>query len=96
MYMIGIMATALFGFLYFGMLASLVPWVVFLAVVLSLIPHDMQYGLQAALIAETFTPRPRRYSGASLGYQFASIIAGGIRFGVSLAPGLEVTPIGRE
>ena len=45
-------------------------------VVLSLIPHDMQYGPQAALIAESFTPR-LRYSGASLGYQLASVIAGG-------------------
>jgi hypothetical protein len=34
------------------------------------------YGPQAALIAEAFTPR-LRYSGSSLGYQFASIIAGG-------------------
>jgi hypothetical protein len=49
---------------------------VFLAIVISLIPHDMQYGPQAALIAEAFTPR-LRYSGASLGYQLASIIAGG-------------------
>jgi hypothetical protein len=53
-----------------------VPWVVFIAIVLSLIPHDMQYGPQAALIAEAFTPR-LRYSGASLGYQLASVIAGG-------------------
>ena len=36
----------------------------------------MQYGPQAALIAEAFTPR-LRYSGSSLGYQLASIIAGG-------------------
>jgi MFS family permease len=49
---------------------------VFVAIVLSLIPHDMQYGPQAALIAESFTPR-LRYSGASLGYQLASIVAGG-------------------
>jgi len=34
------------------------------------------YGPQAALIAEQFTPR-MRYSGASIGYQLASIIAGG-------------------
>src|SRR5260370_38623963 len=34
------------------------------------------YGPQAALIAEAFTPR-LRYSGASIGYQLASIIAGG-------------------
>jgi hypothetical protein len=49
---------------------------VFIAIVLSLIPHDMQYGPQAALIAESFTPR-LRYSGTSLGYQLASIIVGG-------------------
>ena len=34
------------------------------------------YGPQAALIAESFTGR-LRYSGASIGYQLASIIAGG-------------------
>jgi len=34
------------------------------------------YGPQAAMIAESFTPR-LRYSGSSLGYQLASIIAGG-------------------
>ena len=50
--------------------------VIFLAVVLSLIPHDMLYGPQAALIAESFTGR-LRYSGSSLGYQLASVIAGG-------------------
>jgi hypothetical protein len=58
------------------MVDTAVPWAVFIAIVLSLIPHDMQYGPQAALIAEAFTPR-LRYSGSSLGYQLASIIAGG-------------------
>jgi metabolite-proton symporter len=76
MYLIGAAATGLFGFLYFGMLDSAIPSAVFLAIVLSLIPHDIMYGPQAALIAEAFTPR-LRYSGASLGYQLASIVAGG-------------------
>ena len=76
MYLIGAAATGLFGFLYFGMLDTGVPSAVFIAIVLSLIPHDMMYGPQAALIAEAFTPR-LRYSGASMGYQLASIIAGG-------------------
>jgi MFS family permease len=76
MYIIGTVATGMFGFLYFGMLDTAEPSAVFIAIVLSLIPHDMMYGPQAALIAEAFTPR-LRYSGASLGYQFASIIAGG-------------------
>jgi len=76
MYLIGAATTGVFGFIYFGMLDTASPLLVFIAVVLSLIPHDMQYGPQAALIAEAFTPR-LRYSGASLGYQLASIIAGG-------------------
>jgi MFS family permease len=76
MYLIGAAVTGLFGFLYFAMVDTAVPSAVFIAIVLSLIPHDMMYGPQAALIAEAFTPR-LRYSGASLGYQLASIIAGG-------------------
>jgi MFS family permease len=76
MYLIGAAVTGLFGFLYFGMLGSGYASAVFFAIVLSLIPHDMMYGPQAALIAEAFTPR-LRYSGASLGYQLASVIAGG-------------------
>jgi metabolite-proton symporter len=76
MYLIGVVLMGLFGFLYFGMVDTAVPSAVFIAIVLSLIPHDMQYGPQAALIAESFTPR-LRYSGASLGYQLASLIAGG-------------------
>ena len=76
MYLIGAAATGIFGFVYFAMLGTGAPALVFIAIVLSLIPHDMMYGPQAALIAEAFTPR-LRYSGASLGYQLASIIAGG-------------------
>jgi MFS family permease len=76
MYLIGVVTMGFFGFLYFGMLDSALPAAVFIAIVLSLIPHDMQYGPQAALIAEAFTPR-LRYSGCSLGYQLASVIAGG-------------------
>jgi len=75
-YLMGAVVTGLFGFVYIGMLDSGRAGLIFLAIVLSLVPHDMMYGPQAALIAETFTPR-LRYSGASLGYQLASIIAGG-------------------
>ena len=75
-YMIGAVVTGVFGFVYFGMLNTGVAAIIFLAIVLSLIPHDMMYGPQAALIAESFTGR-LRYSGSSLGYQLASVIAGG-------------------
>jgi metabolite-proton symporter len=76
MYIIGAVTVGVFGFLYFGLVDTATPVLVFIAIVLSLIPHDMMYGPQAALIAEAFTPR-LRYSGSSLGYQLASIIAGG-------------------
>src|SRR5438552_3785038 len=76
MYIAGAVVTGAFGFVYFGMLGTGVAAIIFLAIVLSLVPHDMMYGPQAALIAESFTGR-LRYSGASLGYQLASVIAGG-------------------
>ncbi|MFC5947210.1 MFS transporter [Pseudonocardia lutea] len=76
MYGIGIVCTALFAFPYFGLLNTRVAGLVLLAIVLSLIFHDMQYGPQAALIAESFGTNIR-YSGAGLGYQLASVIAGG-------------------
>jgi MFS family permease len=76
MYMYGAATTGVFGFIYFALLNTMVPGWIFLAILLSLIPHDMMYGPQAALIAESFTSR-LRYSGASLGYQLASVIAGG-------------------
>src|SRR5881296_2644834 len=75
-YMAGIVVMAIWGFVYFGLYSTAIPLVVFVVIALSLIPHDMQYGPQASLIAESFTGR-LRYSGASLGYQLASIIAGG-------------------
>lgn len=76
MYLLGVVTVGIFGFIYFGLLDTMSSALIFIAIVLSLIPHDMQYGPQAALIAESFTGR-LRYSGASLGYQLASVIAGG-------------------
>jgi MFS family permease len=76
MFMIGCVFMGVFGFVYFAMLDTGIPWVIFLAIALSLLPVMTQYGPEAALIAESFSPR-LRYSGTSLGYQLASIIAGG-------------------
>jgi metabolite-proton symporter len=76
MYMIGAVTTGVFGFIYFALLHTGSEAIIFLAIILSLLPHDMMYGPQAALIAESFTGR-LRYSGSSLGYQLASVIAGG-------------------
>ena len=76
MYIIGAATVGVFGFIYFAMMNTMVPGLIFLAIVLSFIPHDMMYGPQAALIAECFTPR-LRYSGSSLGFHLSSVIAGG-------------------
>jgi MFS family permease len=75
-YMLGAAVTGLYGFAYFALLDTKVAILVAIAIVLSLVPHDMMYGPQAALIAESF-PGRLRYSGASLGYQLSSLIAGG-------------------
>jgi MFS family permease len=76
MYLIGAVTMAVYGFVFFGLLDSGNLFLMILGAMLGSIPHSMVYGPQAALIAEQFTPR-MRYSGASLGYQLASIIAGG-------------------
>jgi MFS family permease len=64
-YLIGVASMGLFGFLYFAMVDTAIPTAVFIAIVLSAIPSYAQYGTEAALIAEAFTPR-LRYSGSSL------------------------------
>jgi MFS family permease len=76
MYMIGSVSVAVYGFIYFALLNTKVPSLVFIAVALSLIPIMTCYGPEAALIAESFTPR-LRYSGTSIGYHLSSIFAGG-------------------
>jgi len=75
-YIIGSLLTGIYGFVYFGLLNSLAPALIIIAIILSFVPHDIMYGPQAALISEQFTPR-LRYSGTSIGYQLASITAGG-------------------
>jgi MFS family permease len=77
MYMIGAVTMGIFASVYFAMLKTGIAAIIFLAIVISLVPHDMMYGPQAALIAESFTGH-LRYSGSSLGCQLASIIAGSV------------------
>jgi MFS family permease len=73
---IGCVVMMVYPFLYFGMLDTRSLAWVFVAIAIALPLHDLQYGPQAAFIAESF-PGSLRYSGASLGYQLASITAGG-------------------
>ncbi len=76
MFIYGAIFMGVFGFIYYPMLNTGIPWLIFFAIAVSLLPVMTEYGPEAALIAESFSPR-LRYSGTSLGYQLASIIAGG-------------------
>ncbi len=74
---IGAILMAAFAFPYFMLLNTKNPVVVVIAIALSLcIFHAWLYGPEAAFISERFGTK-LRYSGASLGYQLASLTAGG-------------------
>ena len=73
---IGCWVMVIYPFVYFRMLDTAALPLASLAILISLPLHDLQYGPQAAFISESF-PGSLRYSGSSLGYQLASITAGG-------------------
>src|SRR5271157_4537623 len=56
MYIIGCVFVAVFGFVYFAMLDTKVPVVIFVAIAVSGLPIMTMYGPEAALIAESFSP----------------------------------------
>jgi MFS family permease len=77
-YTVGCIAMALFAFPYYWLLNTRNPALVYLAVIAGLAgAHAILYSVQASLIPELFGTR-LRYTGASLGYQLASIPAGGL------------------
>jgi MFS family permease len=77
-YMFGAAFSLIFSFPFFWLLDTKVSVLIWLAIALGLwIGHDPMYGPQAAFFSELFGTR-LRYSGASLGYQLASIVGGGI------------------
>jgi len=75
-FIIAAAVAGLYGFPYYAMMNTALPSLIVLATVLAFVFHAFVYGPQGALIAECFTPR-LRYSGTSIGYQLASITAGG-------------------
>lgn len=76
-YLGGAFFLLLFAFPFFWLIGTREPVLVMLAVVIGLIGHSAMYGPQAAFFSELFGTRVR-YSGASLGYQLASPLAGGL------------------
>ena len=75
-YLTGAVLVGLLAFPYFVVLTHGGHALVFITIVVSLVVHGMQYGPQAAMIGESF-PTHLRYGGAGLGYQLASVFAGG-------------------
>ncbi len=77
-YLFGAIFTGLFAFPFFWLVNTSNVSLMTLAVVLALVGgHAAMYGPQASFFSELFGTRVR-YSGASLGYQLASVIAGGL------------------
>jgi metabolite-proton symporter len=77
-YMYGALACGLLAFPFFWMLGTKTPWIISLAIIIPVVfGHAAMYGPQASMLSEMFSARVR-YSGASLGYQLASIFAGGL------------------
>jgi MFS transporter, MHS family, shikimate and dehydroshikimate transport protein len=76
-YIAGAVMGALLAFPFFWLIATKQTGLVWLAISLGVIAHGAMYGPQASFFSELFGTRVR-YSGASLGYQMASVFAGGL------------------
>jgi MFS transporter, MHS family, shikimate and dehydroshikimate transport protein len=77
-YLFGACVTALFAYPLFVLIDTGSPSLVWLALTVALVfGHAPMYGPQAAFLSELFGTRVR-YSGASLGSQLASVVAGGL------------------
>ena len=76
-YLAGAVFLMLFAFPFFRLIETRETPLIWLSIVLALIGHSLMYGPQAAFFSELFGTRVR-YSGASVGYQLSSPLAGGI------------------
>jgi MFS transporter, MHS family, shikimate and dehydroshikimate transport protein len=77
LYLAGAVITTLWAFPMFGLINTESPVLIWLSIAVGInLGHDLMYGPQAAYFSELFGTRVR-YSGASLGYQLASVFAGG-------------------
>ena len=87
LYLTGAVGVGVWSFVFFGLLDSESAGQVLLAVVVGLFFHSLMYAPQAAFFSELFGTSVR-YTGASVGYQLASIFAG------ALAPIIAVKLLG--
>src|SRR5215469_828173 len=75
-YAAGAVLIAVAAFPAFLLLNTKTAGLIILGIVVLAIPHALQYGPQSSYIAESF-PTRLAYGGSGLGYQLASLIAGG-------------------
>jgi len=77
-YMLGCLAAITLSFPIFWAIQTREPLTVVLGFVIGMsVGHGIMYGVQASFLSELF-PSNLRYSGASLGYQLAAPIGGGL------------------
>jgi MFS family permease len=77
LYLTGAVGVGLWSFVFFDLIDSMSSGKVLLAVVVALFFHSLMYAPQAAFFSELFGTSVR-YTGASVGYQLASIFAGAL------------------
>ena len=87
LYFTGAVGVGVWAFVFFGLLDTNEPGPILLAVVVGLFFHTLMYAPQSAFFSELFGTSVR-YTGASVGYQLASIFAG------ALAPIIAVELLG--
>jgi MFS family permease len=87
LYFVGAVGVGVWSFFFFGLLDTNRSGPILLAVVVGLFFHTLMYAPQAAFFSELFGTSVR-YTGASVGYQLASIFAG------ALAPIIAVDLLG--
>ncbi|WP_028921171.1 MFS transporter [Pseudonocardia acaciae] len=83
-YAAGAISAGIWAFAFFPLLATKSTAIIVLATIVALVTHAAMYGPQAAFISELFSTK-LRYSGASMGYQVAGIVGGGIAPIISIA-----------
>ena len=77
-YLLGCIAAILLSFPIFWGIGTREPAIVILSFIIGMsVGHGIMYGVQASFLSEMF-PSNLRYSGASLGYQIAAPIGGGL------------------
>ncbi|KRF36418.1 MFS transporter [Nocardioides sp. Soil805] len=87
LYIAGAIGVAAWSWIFFDLIASKSESKILLAVVVGLVLHALMYSPQAAFFSELFGTSVR-YTGASVGYQLASIFAG------ALAPIIAIELLG--